>query len=470
MFRKSLTLLSLFLFIGCGEEDPANDSGTDSGADSGDTGTSDAIVSCDEELEPSDGDTCDCEGDTFDGRVNNCDRECFCEFGFWSCEQTCDTPDVLALSFVGDPSVQEVTGNGDALVNPGEVWSVTGSVVAANAGDEGAGTSVRLRSDTIFVDTDGATADIPDLKDEAVEFTLPFSVSEDAPAAVVALTIEAFSGFATVDETVNVEVITPDVATLTWSEIEVQDEEGNPTVRIEAGDRLRISGELRNQGSVAAEGVSASASPSSSVLTVVGGAVDLGVVASGSSTTAEFFVDVAEDPSELTSMLTLAATSDNTATATEIIDISVFAPDTLEVTSQAWEGSDSSYTLVVGIRNTGRFEISGIDWSAVNYASPPLPSEPADPPQCSSDAECDFGPEFSFRCDVPNATCVEDPLILSMGLGDASGPTTVGAGADATVEIPLEVIAETPATGRVILRASSDLRSHGPFGLELVRP
>ncbi len=470
MFRKSLTLLSLFLVIGCGEEEP-NDPGTDSGTDSGETDTgADAVVECGDDIEPVDGDPCDCEGDTFDGRVDNCDRACFCEFGFWSCEETCDAPDVLALSFVGELSVTEQTGNGDALVNAGEVWVVSGEVVAANAPEEGAQTSVRLRSDTIFVDTDGATSDIADLKDEAVAFSLPFSVSEDAPAAVVALTVEAFSGFATVDETVNVEVIAPDVATLSWSRIEVQDEEGRPTVRIEAGDRLRISAELRNTGSVAAEGVSATASASSAVLTVAGDGVELGVVAAGGSTTAEFFVDVADDPSELGPMLTLAAISDNTATATEVIDIAIFAPDTLEVTSQAWEGAGSDFTLVVGIRNSGRFEISGIDWSAVNYSSPPLPTEPADPPQCANDTDCDFGPEFSFRCDVPNATCVEDPLIVSMGLGDAVGPAAVGAGADATVEIPLTASGETPETGRLILRANSDLRSHGPFALELTRP
>ncbi|MFT6397993.1 MAG: hypothetical protein ACJAYU_002748, partial [Bradymonadia bacterium] len=445
--------------------------GADSGADSSETDTgADVIIECGDEVEPVDGDPCDCEGDRFDGRVDNCDRACFCEFGFWSCEETCDAPDVLALSFVGEPAVEEQTGNGDALVNPGEVWTISGSVVAANAPDEGASTSVRLRSDTIFADTDGATTDIPNLKDEPVAFSLPFSVSEDAPSAVVALTVEAFSGFATVDETVNVEVITPDVATLSWSRIEVQDAEGNPTVRIEAGDQLRITAELRNEGSVAAEAVSASASPSSSVLTVAGGDLELGVVASGGSTTAEFFVDVSDDPSELSPMLTLAATSGNTDTATEVIDISIFAPDTLEVTSLVWEGAGPDYTLVVSVRNSGRFEISGIDWSAVNYASPAAPTEPADPPQCADDADCDFGPDFSFRCDVPNATCVEDPLVVSLGLGEASGPIVLGADADATVEIPLTVTGDTPETGRLILRANSDLRSHGPFALELTRP
>ena len=468
MPRRILAFLSLSLLLACGGEETEDASDTGS-ADVSDSG-SDAIIECADDIEPGDGDTCDCEGDTFEGRVEECERTCFCEFGFWSCEDVCDAPDVLSLSFVGEPLVEEQAGNGDALVNPGESWTVSGAIVAANPPAAGAVTTVRLRSDTIFIDSEGSVADIPDLREEAVEFTLPFSVSEDAPPAVVTLTLEAFSEFATADLPINIEVIAESAATLQWSRIELLDEAGGPAVRIEAGDRIQISGELRNNGAIPAEGVTASASVSSLALTTDGRDLALGVIAAGGTTTAQFFIDVAADPTDLAPTVTLAATSDNTDTATEVVDVPIFAPDTMIVTDQVWLGGPTEWTLAVSVENTGRFEIGGIEWSSINYASPPLPTEPADPPQCTTNEECDFGPEFSFRCDVPNATCVEDPFIESMELGDATGPASLPAGGSGQVEIPLAIDGSTPASGRVILRANSDLRSHGPFALELIRP
>jgi hypothetical protein len=465
--RRILALLSLALLIACGG-DETQDPSDSGGADTSDAG-SDTPAECADDLEPADTDTCDCEGDTFDGRVGECERTCLCEFGFWSCEQVCDAPDVLALSFVGEPVVTEQSGNGDALVNPGESWTVSGSVVATNPPTAGAETTVRLRSDTIFVDSDGSVAEIPDLREEAVQFTLPFSVAEEAPPAVVTLTLEAFSGFATTDLPINVEVIAESEATLEWSRIELLDDGGGPAVRIEAGDRVQVSAELRNNGAIPAEGVIASASVSSSALTTDGTELALGIVASGGTTTVEFFVDVAVDLTDLGPTVTLAASSDNTETSTEVVDVPIFAPDTMIVTDHVWLGGPTEWTLAVSVENTGRFEITGIEWSNINYSSP-LPTVPADPPQCSSDGECDFGPEFSFRCDVLNATCVEDPFIDSMELRDASGPGSLAPGGNDQVEIPLTTDGSTPAAGRVILRANSDLRSHGPFALELVRP
>lgn len=466
MIRYLCVALSLFFLASCGSDEPRDSGGDDTGVDSG----ADAPAECPDDIEPADGDPCDCEGDTFEGRIDTCDRTCQCEFGFWTCEENCDTPDVLSLSFSGDPAVTEQSGNGDALVNPGEVWTITGSVVAANAPPEGAPTTVRLRSDTIFVDTDGSVAEIGALREEPVEFVLPFSVSEDAPPALLALTLEAFSGFATTDQTVNVEVVATSEASLEWRAIELQDEGGAPAVRIEAGDRVVVAATLYNSGAIPAEDVTASASASSSSLRASTAEISLGVIAAGGESNVEFVADVVADPTDLSPTITLAASSSSTETVTETIDVPIFAPDTLEVASQTWTGREPIWTLQVRFENTGRFPITGVEWTAVNYASPPPPSERADPPQCSTDEDCDFGPELSFRCDVTFATCVEDPLIESMGFGEASGPESVDAGGTVLVEIPLAVTEATPAFGRLILRANSDLRSHGPFALELDRP
>lgn len=466
MIRYLLALVPLCLLVACGTDDSPDDGDGDV---SGDVGA-DVPAECGGDIEPADGDPCDCEGDTFAGRVDICDRTCQCEFGFWTCEESCDTPDVLALGFSGDPTLSERSGNGDALLNPGEVWTVTGAVFATNAPPEGAQTTVRLRSDTIFVETDGSAAEIGALREEPVEFVLPFSIAQEAPPAVLTLTLEAFSGFATNDQEIDVEVIATSEASLEWRTIELRDSDGAPAVRIEAGDRVTIAATLHNGGAIPAEGVTASASASSSSLRISSAELSLGVIAAGGDSNVEFTADVVADPIDLGPTVTLAASSDSTDTIAEMIDVPIFAPDTLEVVSRTWTGIEPIWTLQVRLENSGRFPITGLEWAAINYASPPPPSEPADPPQCTTDEDCDFGPELSFRCDMPFATCVEDPLIESMGFGDASGPDSIEAGGSALIEIPLAVSDGTPAAGRLIIRASSDLRSHGPFALEIDRP
>ena len=121
--------------------------------------------------------------------------------------------------------------------------------------------------------------------------------------------------------------------------------------------------------------------------------------------------------------------------------MSIHPPDNLDIIDWAYASTGGSdWVLQVDVRNSGRFELTGIEWSRINYESPPPPAEP------------------------------EEPFFASMGFGDPTGPSSLAAGATATVELPLTVGPATPETGRLLLRASSVQRSHGPFPIEVTRP
>lgn len=466
----SILLLALALALGAVAcSDDGGDGGGSDVADTGNTDTADSgadteIVECPDDPAPLDGDPCDCEGDDFEGRVGLCDRSCLCEFGFWSCTEECDTPDVLALELGDSPTVDEQTGNGDAVINPGEVWSITGSVRALNAPEEGADTNIRLTSDSIHVDVEDASDEADALGDEPVEFTLPFEVSDVAPGGTVTLTLEAYSGFASVEDEIEIEIVPAQIPVLEFDDIEVLDEFGSPAVRVEAGDAIIVSAVLRNTGAVAAEGVSVSGSPSSTTLTTPDD-VAVGVLAAASGErTIELTMTVSDDPSELAPVVTLAATADNATTLTEDVTVTVYPPDSVEVLGHEWDTSGDDLVLVIDVQNTGRFDLPGLSWSRVNYASPPVPVEPPDPPHCAVPGDCPDG----FTC--TNQACVEDPLYESLDIGEPTGPASMLAGAEGEVRMTLEVTEDTPRFGRVLLRASSDARSHGPFPLELTLP
>lgn len=461
-----LPLLVLAFALGaCSGDDgtePTSDTGADASDSSSDGGDGD-VASCPDDPVPLDGDTCDCEGDRFAGRVGLCDRECLCEFGFWTCTEECDDPEVLRIELGADPQVDEQSGNGDAAINPGETWSVTGTVRALNAGEEGVDTTVRLTSDSLWVEVDGASESLAGLGDEAVEFALEFEVSASAPGGTVNVTLEAYSGFATTSTPIEIEIVPAQIPVLAIEDVRVLDDAGGPTVRIQAGDAIRVAGVVRNTGAVAAQGVALSGSPSSASLSTPSDAT-LGTIAPGGRSNFELEIDVAADPSELSPVLTLAATADNATTTTREQTVAIYPPDTLAVTGSSWSGTGPSFELVVSVRNTGRFALEALTWSRINYASPPIPDTPPDPPQCTVERPCPDG----FVC--TDSACVEDPFYESMELGDPTGPGTLAPGATGEVQIPLTVTGATPAIGRVLLRASSRNRSHGPYLIDLVRP
>ncbi|MCB9519535.1 MAG: hypothetical protein H6698_02785 [Myxococcales bacterium] len=440
--RSALVLAALFAVAACGGEtsDPTDSAGSDDAA----SDTSGDVAVCDTTEAPADGDVCDCEAQTYAGRIDTCDRSCLCEFGFWACTDDCDEVLPLALSWSSGPAIEELDGDGDAEVNPGETWRVVGSVAAANAPAAGAPTTVRVGSDAASVSIDAGTYEIEALTDEPQEFAIAFTVEDRATAGEVVLQVEAFSGFATLSDELTVTVVPAALPVLTWDDLEVLDAEGATALRIEAGDELLVTGVLSNEGTVAAEGVSVSLSSSSSSLATPD-EQSVGVLAAGATRVVEFAVTVAASPGDLAPQLTFVADADNAELATALYDVTIYPPDTLSVVEHTWRNIDGlNWELVVTLQNTGRFALPGLEWRRVDYVSPPLPE--GDPNR-------------------------DDPFYATaLGIGEPTGPGSLAAGATTEVTLPLTISAETPAIGRVLLRVTSDLRNHGPFALDVSVP
>jgi len=423
----------------------AGDPGGSSGGDDNDASldgsggdvSADAAV-CAPTEPPADGDLCDCEAETFEGRVSECDRACVCEFGFWECADDCDTVLPLELRWATRPRLSELTGNGDTLLEPGETWAVTGEVAATNAPSGGASVTVRITSTSPSIDTDGSSISLADVGEAAAAFELPFLIDARAPALPFELRVEAFSGFASLEETIDATVSVADAPELSWSDVELLTETGTLPIRIDAGGSYVASATLRNSGTATAQGVEVSLAPSSGAL-VVGEPVVVGILAAGATRAIEIPVTVDADPSDLEPTLTFAAEADNAEIEVEVLPVTVVPPDRVVFVSQAWRNAGGeAWELVVTLRNDGRVALSGLAWSRVEYVSP----DPSDDPY------------------IPEA----------MGIGEPVGPASLAAGASVEVTMPLAVTGETPDRGRVFLQLTSSRRRHGPYALDVERP
>lgn len=428
-----------------GEADTSTDGGgVDGGADVDDP-------ACRGEVVPTNGDPCDCTGETAEGRVGLCDRTCACAGGFWTCNEDCDEADALELVFDDLPSLSERTGNGDADVNPGETWVVTGAVAALNAPESGADVTVRLATSSGRVDIEGATTPMRGLDDEAAVFDLAFTVSEDAVAGTVAITVEAFTddGFVFVDETLEVDVVELDAPFLAFSRVRLNEVEGDGNSLVDAGETWAVTAVLSNNGTVAAEGIEVSGSVSSDALTLITtDAIDVGVLGPAASQEVRLDIQVADAPSELLPVVQFAATAANATTITEPYEVQVRPPDTLALDSatvgQATGGGNNdeladfgeTWEIVITVSNSGGFDIEGLEWSVRNYVS---------------------GPD-------------EEPVFTDLGFDLESSPETLAGGATGEVVLQTIVTDETGTSGRVLVTARSDVRQHAPLVYEVSLP
>ena len=411
--------------VGCSDDEP-NEPLPDVGVT--DTVDEEVGETCTIVEPPVGGDQCDCEGDDYAGRVELCDRTCECEFGFWDCEETCDEPPVLELEISSALSVDEQTGNGDGQINPGEVWVVSGTVQANNAPEEGVDVTLRLSSSSIFVEVVGASELLEGLDDTPVAFALPFEVSASAGSAEATVTVEAFSDFTTDSGEVEFAIVEPAVARLVFENTAVFNSEGSPAVRINAGDVITVSTTLRNTGTLAAEGVSVSASPSATSLSRPDSR-DIGIVAAGERASIDFEVTVSDAPTELSPQLTLGATSDTAETVTSVVDVNIVRAASLAVSGYTWEtGTAPAAELVITVTNSSSAAVNGLEWTHRNYTS--------------SEAECSSG-----NPDVP--------CYVSVDLGAPVGPTSIAGSSTGEVRLPLTVSETTPSEGLVILFVES---------------
>jgi hypothetical protein len=462
-YRPQLLLLALvagFSISACAGDPNTEPDPTDT-ADASDA--SDALDGglCYEGDAPEDGEPCDCEGETFEGQVELCDRTCACEFGFWVCEDECEEPPELELVISETLDVEEVTGNGDAIVNPGEVWSITGTVAANNAGEDGVEASVRLAVDSIFVDVDAASAQFAALGDDPEEFTLEFEVLFSATESTVNVTVEAFSGFASSSRVVEVDIVPAQVPVFTLGTLDIVDSEGEPYGAIAPGDTVYLRGTASNTGPVDASDVTVTTT-SSNALVQVPEPFSAGALASGASDEIMVELVVSDDPTALSTevYVELTAPDADPASRTRVID--VVPADTIELVGTEWEagGSASEWTLVVTVRNTGSFELTGVTWLHID-GSIEIPEDLKDD---FPTLDC-FDPIEEPDPDNP-PTCY-DP----MGFEDPEGPTALAGGVEGEVRLALTTDESTPDPGLLVIRARSDARSsHGPIRLEVAAP
>lgn len=426
--------------------------GGDVSTDAGDGGLTDVDdPACRGEVVPTNGDPCDCTGATAEGRVDLCDRTCACAGGFWTCNEVCDRPEVVALEFSDAPSITERTGNGDADVNPGEVWVVTGSLAALNTDADGVDVTVRLATSSGRVDVDGASTSFAGLDAEPATFDLAFEVGEDAVAGTVAITVEAFTddGFVFTDETVDVDVVELDAPSLAFSRTRLNEVEGDGNSLIDAGETWAVTAVLSNNGTVAAEGIEVTGSVSSAALTLTTTeAVEVGVLGPAASQEVRIDVRVADDPGELLPVVQLAATATNATTITEPVEVQVRPPDTLvldEATVGQADGGGNddeladngeTWEVVLSVSNSGSFDIEGFEWSVRNYVS---------------------GPD-------------EEPVFTDLGFTIASSPDRLTGGASGEVVLEATMSDETGVSGRVLVTARSDVRQHAPLVYEVTLP
>lgn len=429
--------------IGDAAEGSADASDRDAEAD----GTAE-VAECAADLVPADGDACDCLGEERDASDAICERSCVCSGGFWACDERCDEPDPVALRFTSAPALSEESGNGDALVQPGETWVVATEIVADNALDDGLEVFVRLDSDdgALRFDPELTQRTIDGLAQTPVSLRFPFTVNESARPGQAVATLDASSGFLVVSAEVPVTIAGPDTALLEWGAPEFVRVEGDVDRQIELGERWEVVVPLRNTGDRDATALAVEARASSAA--IVPDASGIGVPArleAGATASIRWPFTVGETLIELEPLLTLDATAGDTEPVQLGVPVPLVPPDTLAVVGYTWSSTPPELALSVEVENTGALDVTGLEWTRINYASPT---------PCGGDTE---------------PPC-EDPLVRSLELGDPDGPSAIAAGTSGVVRLTLTQTGDTPPVGRVLLRATSRLRAHGPYPVDVALP
>lgn len=437
--------------------DPAFEGGDTAdaiGADAADAGAVDASADvgaadgdgsgCGESAVVS-GNPCDCDGEETDASDELCERTCLCTGGFWSCTEDCRDPASLALSLVGAATVAEAVGNGDGLLQPGETGEVSARIAVENAQEGGADVDVRLRSFDNELTFDGSSEARFEGASGERDVALRFGVQASASAGPIRLQLEVSSGFILVEEEIDARVEGPNQPLLRWSDAGVERVDGNANRDIEVGETWEVLGTLSNEGDREASALEIGARASSATLELAesGAGVPASLDAGESRRVSWRFV-VSEPLLELVPVVTLSAGAPDAEPRALDIEVPLTPPDTLLVANASFTGAGDELTLVVTVANTGQLDVTGLDWTRINYASPT---------PCGGDGE--------VECEVP--------FFERMEFGEPDGASSIAADGSAIVELPLSVTDETPFSGRVLLRAQSDLRDHGPYPIEVSR-
>ena len=232
---------------------------------------------------------------------------------------------------------------------------------------------------------------------------------------------------------------------LQWSDPSVERVEGNVNRDIEVGETWQVVATLENRGDRAADSLEVGARASSATLELEeqGVGVPSGLDAGESQNVRWRFV-VSDALQELVPVVTLSASGPDAEAVSVDVEVALTPPDTLVIGEARFEGDEPFIELVVAVENTGGIDVTGLSWSRIVYASP-------------------------TPCGGPEQPACEEPFVEAMPFDEPVGPSAIAAGGSAEVVLPLAVTPDTPRAGRVLLRASSDLRSHGPYPLDVER-
>lgn len=469
-FRESFLPLSLLLVcslpfaVACGDDDPTPPGNNDGSGD----GSGDIDPACEGSASPDANAACSCEGTSAVSVEDLCTTNCTCTGGFWTCgEPTCEEVTEPELMFSGDAGLQEVTGNGNGVPNPGETWSVSGNVIIADA-TEAQTVTVRLRSLSTKLDVAEASEDLADIGATAVPFTLEFMILPTATEGSAPLTLEAFTagGFDLIEDELELTVATVPTPVLTFSA-------GSPTETTGNGDRFLDYGEewsmpvtLRNTGDAVAEGIAVEATPSGASLTDVSvSGAPATLAATGSAEVLVAFT-ISDDPSDFSPTLSITATSDNAETISTVEAVTIRPIDTLSFVSSLveqveGEGNDDAiadngedWQLVITLENTGTAALEITEWRLNNYFIPDLPGDGSG----SGDGSGEGSGEGSGG--------EPDYTDLKFELADGT-PTSIPGGSEIEVFATTTIDETMGDIGRVILTVQSSLRRHGPFAVDV---
>lgn len=436
--------LLCLLFAACSDS-PTTDSGAGSGA-----------TSCAGDTAPETGAACACVGEQWSGSIDGCERLCFCTNSGWQCPGAAcgeDAGDTEAdsntssarLSWQGPALAREVSGNGDGQANPGESWEVVANLAVEGVDAAGATAVVRLSSISLKIEVGTPSSEVTVVPAEATTVTVAFRIAATATAGTAVIDLEAFvpGGFSTVDTSVEVPVVTVAAADLRWSNVQLSPDGSGDDLLVEAGESWTISARLANVGDAPAVDVAFGASPSSATLTLRGDLPAAQTLTPGASVTLTFGFDVASAPTEALPSLQLLATPSGGAPFGIVEEVALVLPDTLLLRSVGVEeaGGNGDGIAQAGetwlvravVENTGLIDITGLVWTGTN---------------------------------IPNA----DGTALTFG--SVSGEPTIAAQASGDVVFTSTLADGFALTGRIQVRAQSDIRStfHGPFALDVVLP
>ncbi|MFT4705436.1 MAG: hypothetical protein ACI81R_003147, partial [Bradymonadia bacterium] len=445
-----LLLASLFAMSCAGDPNiPSTDTVSDAFDGSGEAPDAEECV----EMNPLvQGGPCDCPGQGVTENDNLCERTCACSGGFWECDQECIDPPSLALVFDSPLVWTEATGNGDTAAQAGEVWQVSTALRAENAQESGVEVNVELRTDdALLVFTESSALTLSDVGETAVAIALQVEIA-GAPRSV-SLRAEASSGFTVVDQETTLDVVGPNAPSLEWGDVSFERIDGNSNRDIELGERWQLVAELRNGGDAAATGLTLAARASSQALAVdsapVSSPVDIGV---GDTETLRWRFTVAEELIEVEPLVVLTAGADRSTDVVQEVVVPLVPPDTLSVGELTVDEAGDPLLVSVPVTNSAAFDIAGVEWSRINYESF---CDPASEPACC-------GQEGLPECEVP--------YYRSLNANEPEGPSLLLAGE--TVDVTMTIPRPDGASnfGRIVLRANSSLRAHGPFLIEVALP